>query len=56
MGKTQLALCYALESKMILDAVLWIDADTSMNFDQSFKEAAVGLGLSQESIAGRNEL
>lgn len=55
-GKTQLALRYALESKKIFDTVLWIAADTSMSFDQSFREAAVGLGLSQESSDGSNEL
>lgn len=55
-GKTQLALCYALESKTMFDKILWIDAETSMSLDQSFKEAAVGLGLRQESSDGSNEL
>lgn len=55
-GKTQLALRYALESKKIFDIIIWIAADTSMSIDQSFREAAVGLGLSQESSDGSSEL
>lgn len=54
-GKTQLALQYALNSKKNFDVILWIAADTTMSLDQSFREAATGLGLNRETPDGSNE-
>ena len=55
-GKTQLALRYALNSKKEFDTILWIPADTSLSLDQGFRDAALCLGLSQESNDGASEL
>lgn len=55
-GKTQLALRYALDSKKHFDTILWISADTTLSIDQGFRDAAICLGLHQQSSSGVNEL
>lgn len=55
-GKTQLALRYALESKKRFDTILWIAADTIMSLESSFRDAAEALGLSQGSNDGTSNL
>ena len=44
-GKTQIALTYASNSKKNYEVILWIAADTSISLEQSFREAAQALGL-----------
>ena len=55
-GKTQLAMRYTLSSKEHFDTILWIPADTRLSIDQGFRDAAISLGLSQESSDGASEL
>lgn len=46
-GKTQIALQYAKESRNIYDAILWVAADNSISVGQSFRDIACSLGLVQ---------
>ena len=55
-GKTQLALRYALDSKKNFDTILWIAAENSMSLEQSFREAAIGLGLNRDSSDGTQQV
>lgn len=55
-GKTQLAARYALDSKKHFDTILWIPADSRLALEQGFRDAALCLGLSQESNDGASEL
>jgi hypothetical protein len=54
-GKTQLALRCALDSRANFQTILWISVATKMSLDQSFGKAAIGLGLVQKSHRGQNE-
>ncbi|KAF2744655.1 TPR-like protein [Sporormia fimetaria CBS 119925] len=47
-GKTQLALNYAHQSKNLYDAIAWIGADTNMRLVQSLAAFAFKLGLTKE--------
>lgn len=44
-GKTQIALQYAKQSRDIYNAILWVAADNSISVGQSFREIAYNLGL-----------
>lgn len=44
-GKTQIALQYAKQSRDIYNVILWVAADNSINVEQSFREIACSLGL-----------
>ena len=55
-GKTQLALHYALESKRRFDTILWIAADTTLSIENSLRDATEALGLSQSSNNGTKNL
>jgi hypothetical protein len=44
-GKTQIALAYASNSKKSYEVILFIAADTSISLEQSFREVAQTLGL-----------
>lgn len=44
-GKTQIALTYARNSKKNYEVILWIAADNSISLEQSFREVAQTLGL-----------
>ena len=46
-GKTQLALHYANTSKRQYDVIIWISADNTLSMEQSFRDAALALGLVQ---------
>ena len=46
-GKTQIALQYANQSRELYRVVLWIAADNVINMGQSFRDIAEGLGLLQ---------
>jgi hypothetical protein len=48
-GKTQLALSYALSRKKNFDTILWIAADNTISLEQSFRDVAQALGLIQPS-------
>jgi hypothetical protein len=55
-GKTQLALRYALEAKKVFDTILWIAADTKMSLENSFRDASEALGLTQGGQGGTSSL
>ena len=61
-GKTQIALHYANNSRDSFDAILWISADNSIKMAQSFLEVAQRLELmsdgkeSQDSAAARSKV
>ncbi|KAF2477128.1 TPR-like protein [Lindgomyces ingoldianus] len=44
-GKTQIALQYALRNRDCYQAILWVTADNAINMGQSFREIAKLLGL-----------
>ena len=44
-GKTQIALHYAADSREHYDSTLWISADNTVRMSQSFGEIALRLGL-----------
>lgn len=44
-GKTQIALQYAKQSRDIYNVILWVAANNSINVGQSFREIACSLGL-----------
>ena len=48
-GKTQIALRYANQSRDSFDVILWISADNSIKMAQSFLEVAQRLGLVNDS-------
>lgn len=45
-GKTKIALRYAIESRQRYHAVFWISADNTISMGQSFRDVAIMLGLS----------
>lgn len=46
-GKTQIALQYASESRQLFDTVLWISAENAIGSSQSFRDIARHVGLVQ---------
>jgi hypothetical protein len=51
-GKTEIAIEYALTHKERYDAVFWVNADSESKLANSFNNIAIELGLSEDADAG----